>query len=371
MTAAAVRVVRILRGVHAGAERSLVPGEYVLGSGAECDIVLRDDGIAERHIALIVGPATAYIKRQGDAVWISRGKAVKASRRLLSNHEVLCLGDAELSITAVLQSSVALAEPGVVQDESNRARAATPIGSSSGGRGWPMRWALYALACSSALLATFLAYAALTQDNTPSAANARRKAEMQKVLQPLKLDDLKVSVDAKGTVVLSGYVKEQEEVDRIRQLAGLYAHGTPLMKFHVGNHLEQRAREFLDDPGLEISYQAGGKLRVTGASTRLETKFRQQQLVREMKGIVAFDDSAVYIVAEKKEPPPVMPVKIVSIYAGYEDRRYFKTDDATKYFEGSVMSDGAEVVSIDIREIVFKRAGKTITFPLADTGAKP
>ena len=44
---------RILAGVHVGAEAALDDEEAVLGSGEECDFVLEDDGLAGRHVSLL------------------------------------------------------------------------------------------------------------------------------------------------------------------------------------------------------------------------------------------------------------------------------------------------------------------------------
>ncbi|MDR2051353.1 MAG: type III secretion system inner membrane ring subunit SctD [Deltaproteobacteria bacterium] len=44
----------IFTGAHAGAEARFPPGEYALGSSEECDLILRDSGIAGRHCSLLV-----------------------------------------------------------------------------------------------------------------------------------------------------------------------------------------------------------------------------------------------------------------------------------------------------------------------------
>jgi hypothetical protein len=44
--------VRICSGRHAGAEITLAPGSYVLGAGADSDIVLTDEGMVSRHVEI-------------------------------------------------------------------------------------------------------------------------------------------------------------------------------------------------------------------------------------------------------------------------------------------------------------------------------
>ena len=46
-------VLRVVSGLHAGAERELAGGEMILiGSGDDCDMVLADAGVAARHALL-------------------------------------------------------------------------------------------------------------------------------------------------------------------------------------------------------------------------------------------------------------------------------------------------------------------------------
>jgi type III secretion protein D len=52
----------IFTGVHAGAEIRLTPGEYVLGSAEDCDIVLTDSSLAPRHLALTVSAQNVRVR---------------------------------------------------------------------------------------------------------------------------------------------------------------------------------------------------------------------------------------------------------------------------------------------------------------------
>ncbi|MGF1526673.1 MAG: type III secretion system inner membrane ring subunit SctD [Candidatus Competibacterales bacterium] len=51
----------VFSGAHEGAELPLDPGEYTLGSGDECDIILSDEGIAATH---------AMVSINGDQIWL-------------------------------------------------------------------------------------------------------------------------------------------------------------------------------------------------------------------------------------------------------------------------------------------------------------
>ena len=51
----AKKTLRIVGGMHEGARLNLAPGDYVIGSAEDCDIVLRDASVAPRHVRLTVG----------------------------------------------------------------------------------------------------------------------------------------------------------------------------------------------------------------------------------------------------------------------------------------------------------------------------
>ena len=60
-------VLRIVDGLHAGANRVLARDEMILvGSGDDCDIVLADDGVANHH-ALVTLVGGRYMVRALDA----------------------------------------------------------------------------------------------------------------------------------------------------------------------------------------------------------------------------------------------------------------------------------------------------------------
>ncbi len=46
--------IRVLSGPHVGAALELGPGRHVVGRGDDCDLILTDDSVAERHLALVI-----------------------------------------------------------------------------------------------------------------------------------------------------------------------------------------------------------------------------------------------------------------------------------------------------------------------------
>jgi hypothetical protein len=358
MSTLPLRTLSIVAGVHEGAQRDLPPGDYLVGSDAGCDIVLRDDGVAPRHLLLTISRAS-YVKRIDDAVLSMRGKPVRATRLLLSEHDVLSVGSAALVIGTLRQTAWS-AGAADTADADARADDAEELPQPASPPDATRRNGLVmsTLAAIAMLGATLFVYASVWPHPGDSGADARRLADLQHVVAGLRLPELQVALSPKGVATAA-------EAQQVRQVAPLYTRGTPLVRFHVASELVQRAAEYLDDAGLEVSYAGHGHVLVTGRSTLVETKARAKQLERELGKIAVLDNHAIYIDApETKKPSPVLPVRIVGVYSESGEVRHFVTDDGTRYFEGSRLSDGAEVLSIGSGEIVFKRAGQTLTYPL-------
>ena len=89
---------KILSGVHVGAEVTLDAEEAVIGSGEDCDFVLEDDGLAGRHVSLL--PTDSGVRLtvldSGDTVYVD-GQRVDGSV-LLDPFQVVSMGGLSLAV---------------------------------------------------------------------------------------------------------------------------------------------------------------------------------------------------------------------------------------------------------------------------------
>ena len=53
--------------------RRLAPGEHVIGSGPDCDVVVAASGVAERHCRIIVGDNRTRVRAESPLTWINDG----------------------------------------------------------------------------------------------------------------------------------------------------------------------------------------------------------------------------------------------------------------------------------------------------------
>lgn len=114
-------VLRLFTGPHMGAELVLEPGEYVLGSSLDCDIILHDSSVAPRHLKLLVEGNPASIR----AIPLE-GKALIAGELLDANAELLPRTPCFVGLTCLAWASTPVGEAETDNSTDN------PAGSASG-----------------------------------------------------------------------------------------------------------------------------------------------------------------------------------------------------------------------------------------------
>ncbi|MTI15268.1 type III secretion system inner membrane ring subunit SctD [Sansalvadorimonas verongulae] len=100
---AEVWVLKILSGPHVGAEIPLDSGTWTLGRDEECDLVLTDDTLAERHIELTVSPEGVQVTNlaQGQNIYLS-GEP-QPNNFSLPSHTVVMAGSLYFAVGAAGQ----------------------------------------------------------------------------------------------------------------------------------------------------------------------------------------------------------------------------------------------------------------------------
>lgn len=89
-------VLKVFSGPHAGAEIVLVESEYVIGRVDDCDIVLTDESLAERHVRLTLRDGGVLVESLGDTPAYVEGQPITS--RELEPFQYLTLGDTHLVI---------------------------------------------------------------------------------------------------------------------------------------------------------------------------------------------------------------------------------------------------------------------------------
>ena len=320
--------VRVLSGLHAGACVRLRASPVRIGSAGDNDIVLNDAGVQAHHAEL----------RRTDGQWalyIGSGPCafppLERRRRGRMQRERHGIGGCDVVVS----------------------QPRPPVRPPS-----PLRWQRFVapgLLAAAALLAT-AAVLQLTQPATAQVASGRES------LAAHGWPDATIVREPDRRPSVQGHVHDaQQQAALKRWLLGQGLVDAELAT-HVGSEWVERVRDALEGSGLAVAYIGAGQVRVTGATADAATRTALSRLRADIAGAVELVDHVGFI--ETPQPPRLrpLPARITSLTPG--ELGSFSTEGGARYFVGSVMSDGAQVVAISASGIEFRLGDKTILHPL-------
>jgi len=241
-------VLRILSGLHAGANRTLAEREMILvGSGEDCDIVLADPGVARHHALLnLLGDVSSL--RALDAPLRVDGQPLHPGDPIeLLPLQRIQLGDASIAYGAESDPRWAELQPGisVLGDAVKRVRGA-------GMRRLPMIVALAVLSLAS--LAIFAAVMPSRQHKVDTAA------ELRSMAQRFRVENAEV-VERDGVSTLSGTVVDRATRDRMLQNLADRGISAASLNLRTGDQIASDVSEVLR------TYDINAKTRYLGKAT--------------------------------------------------------------------------------------------------------
>lgn len=341
---------RFLSSGMRGRRIALKAGANLLGSAPECEVLLPDTDARGQHLSLTAGEVALTVRRLGEAAVELNGAPMSAERRSLVPGDVLRVGAIDMQIDREYAQAPEDAPDSMFLDEDAAAAARAAI------RPAPVRWLPRAAAVL--LLAVFgLASAGLAWRESSRApaggdAPALDIARLRTVLADFP-EVVAQPPDAAGQVRLTGFVesaaRQHTLSQAVRGLGGRVQLGvTPL------DEVVARAREFLADPGVAVSYRGQGHLQLSGATDQAGTRERVQRLTRDLYPMVVVDDSLQYKpVARSAKPANALPdwaerlpARVVSITEGPDGLRFVQLANGDRYFEGAPLRSGGALESV-------------------------
>jgi hypothetical protein len=298
---------RILQGVHTGATHELATGSYDIGSDFAGDIALLDANVAPRHLRLSIEAAGAYVEAYDGAPLSINGTPPTVNGRvLLGATDLVECGGTAFRVEALPESMPAAQPP----EEDQPSDARSPGAAQRMSR-W--RWSVIV-----PVLAMVLA---------PGVAlwQLLHAPEARAPLSPAQ-------------------------------------HPAPVPP---RDDIVSRVREFVGDEHLVIQRGSKAEVIISGVTHAKGAREQVQRIRAEYAGAVEIKDEVSYV--EDEAPRQVeLPQRITDVRAG--PVRWFRTADGDRYFEGSQLQDGAEVVRIGLDAIVFRRAGRLTEYRPAELG---
>jgi Inner membrane component of T3SS, cytoplasmic domain len=279
----------IASGLHRGATLELCDGAYLIGSDANCDIVLRDKPIAPRHCVLTLEASGLSLRDlRGDAPQLLSPQSVAREHETLRS--VYDIGGVLVTLAERAPPSRSKPKPALAGE-----RGATRL----------LPGVLVA-----GLVLTAIGWAAVYRLAERPAADVAGRATVSRMPAPADL------------------------IDEVRDTLGV--------------------------PGLQITFD-GHRMQIAGETRDPAVKNRVRLLMQELKGVVPVDDRVAYVDERAKDAGP-LPLRIRDVMTGSPG--YFRTDSGARYFNGAILPDGAEVLSIESTRIRFRREGRVITYDL-------
>ena len=331
----------VISGRHRGASLELTERSYCLGSSEDCDVVLLDEHIAERHCLVSLGRKGFSVQdvRNEDALSISATRVTHADGAIQSEYDI---GGVFIALTW------------------HRPEHASQAGAPTHARSRSFRWTVPAVGMVAAML---VVTAVLGLHRAAEPATAEQIAELvvsaNKALAGRGFDSVRFRSGAGGGLQLVGYVADLDEERRLRQwLEQEKYHGVQVSVRQVPQLLDE-VRQALRDDALRVDVD-GHSLRIEGTTHQPPVKDRIRSLTAELQGLVEVDDRVVYTPASAVPGP--LPVRLRGVML--DEPRFIVTDAGARYFIGGVLPDGAEVVAIAIDGIRFRKDGKTLFYSL-------
>ena len=351
----AKKTLRIVGGMHEGARLNLAPGDYVIGSAEDCDIVLRDASVAPRHVRLTVGRSTAHLRPIDRAVVGYRGNPLRSRIKRLRDFDMISAGGAEFCLTAVDSNNAAVTDvvPKIVAPRTTGlGRAAAP-------------YALLGLLVAG----TFVVYAEAVWQG--QSADGRAKAALQQArsaLTGMQLNEINVTLAADNALMVSGFVHSAQDAQRLRSEKSLQVLGAPQLHYQVADEIVNRVKQHLDPAKVNVAYLGAGKVGVSGRGDAA-LRARLERLSKDLSGVVVIEDRITYRNSLSAQPTLTasrLPIKIVAVQIGAPS--YFQDQHGARYFVGGNLSDGAQVTSISDTQIQFHKNGQTIAYSIGQDG---
>lgn len=322
----AVNMLRIVSGLHAGADRMLGTQEMILiGSGDDCDIVLADAGIARHHAMVMLFDGVASVRaldaplrvdgrtlHPGDPIVLSAGQGIELGGAILA------VGDAD-----DIEWSGMLGEGETAADAAKSRRL-------------PMIAALAAMS-----LASVAIFAAVVPASDPAPTAQQR---LNTLIGEYRITDGLAAVDADGVPVLSGTVRDtaaRQLIEQRLQAEGIAAK----IDLRTGDDIANDVREVLRTQGLaaRTRYLGNGDVEVSGRfedeeALRAAAQSRAMIDVTGVKRVIPRN----YAPTPAQTPAPAQQkatAHIVAVVRGQNP--YVLASDGSKYMLGAELPGGA------------------------------
>lgn len=358
--------VRILSGLHRGAEVAVTSEHCVIGSDPECSIVLFDPQVAPRHCVLQADEFGLSCRALDAAVTIDDRPVAAGEVAKLEDFSLIRCGQAALSIGPP-SGDWSIAERALTTPRTKPMQAVRSLRQLN-------PYALFATVLLGITCVIGLAYAALSDrpyELTPSRVEAAR-AWLKKIAP--EGSELTIGADASPShqLLLTGYVRDDAQMRSLLS-ATRASDFAPRVEVYAVDEMTSSMDRLLRlaDLACELRYQGSGQFLCAEAVPSDTIAMRLRTVARDVPGLRALHVSVVPppMVAAAPPPAPVVasgPVRLTQKFSVlmWRNQKYLIGQFGERYREGEEF-DGFRIARIDVDKIKFEREGKEFEFYVA------
>ncbi|HKE95686.1 MAG TPA: FHA domain-containing protein [Povalibacter sp.] len=371
------RHIRVLHGLHTGAEVELAPGTpLTIGSDTSCTIVLCDPGVSARHCVVTVDDYGVTCRTLQGSLGVANRMLGPGGAIALEDFHPFHIGRAALSIGPAGQSADSrwLRLERAVQEH-------RPPGSG------PARvlkrmnpYALFAALVVGIGGAISIAYATLSSTGPQFTAPTIDAARQW--LQSVAPADSELSIGMNGaqTLVLSGYVSSSGQREVLADAARRTPFNPRVDVYATDQLLESFARlSRLEGLDCEPHYRSGGHVVCASAAASDTAASALRRIARDVPGLTSLEVAVAVPDPPAAAPAATAPVPVSTPAAPqltrkfsvliYRQQRFLVGQFGDKYAEGDIF-DGLKINHIDVDEVIFERDGRQYPFRVAALSAR-
>lgn len=361
--------IRFLNGPLRGRTIALKQGANVVGSGADCDILLQGD-ILPRHLVFTVGDIAVSIKKLGTATAKLNGEDLSLQRRSVVRGDIISIGAVDFELGKVSVDSNApdtrwnsrtdseLDEPEIIaqaeQPDLTPRRVAIPLKPAI-------------IAGLGVLAVTFMILIGMSSTPSGQAWNIISSQPDFETLHRViaQYPELKVVDRPNGQLGVRGFVASRARRTALMESLRAF-NGHVSASIHAADEIVEQAYRYLSVPGLSIDYAGQGRLIVTGTTTDEAVHQKIERLAQDLHSVVAVVDevkaSNPQVVAAQKRSSEFskwensLPSQMVGLTEFTNGMRHIQLANGVRYYEGSTLQSGEELVNIEADHLVVTKS---------------
>lgn len=364
------RQLRVLKGLHHDASVALTGQErHLVGSDAQCSVVLCDPGVAPRH-CVIASDDYGLTCRAIDAPLSIGGRQIKPGET------------ASLEDFALIQCGTATLGVGPAEGDwssafrAMQAQAAKPRS--------PVRslqrlnpYAQFAVVIVGIAAVIGAAYAALSSGEAGQSTGRVEAARHWLATVAPPNSELAIGTDLapERDLLLSGYVLATQEMETLRKASKSFRDDLRLQVYSVQDMLAELSRQAqLAGTDCAPVYKSAGRMGCSKAVANERIAAKLRTAARDVPGLRSLDLSvdAPPVVAASVPAAPVArvgddrPMRLTRKFAVFmfRNQRYLIGPHGERYREGDEF-DGFTIEHIEIDQVTFARDGRQFQFHVA------